>query len=90
MKIYSYMEAGKPILATAIKSHTQVLDESCAELVAPEPKSFAEGLARLMLDAQRRERIGHAAHDKVEREFSLPVFRKRLLGAYEKLATLPA
>jgi len=89
MKIYSYMQAGKPILATDIKSHTQVLDASCAELVAAEPISFGRGLERLVKDAARRERLGRAAHDKVEREFSLPVFQRRLLGAYELLATAP-
>ena len=40
-KIYSYLASGKPIVATRIASHTQLLDDSLAFLVPP----TAEGLA---------------------------------------------
>src|SRR5690606_4783612 len=48
MKVYSYMQAGKAILATDIRSHTQALDSSCAMLVAPEPAAMAHGFERLL------------------------------------------
>ena len=85
MKVYSYMQAGKAILATDIRSHTQVLDRQCASLVLPDPRSFAEALNRLASDSDLRARLGEAARDKVEREFSLPVFQQRLKSAYENL-----
>ena len=34
MKIFSYLDSGRPIIATDISSHTQVLDSGCALLVA--------------------------------------------------------
>jgi glycosyltransferase involved in cell wall biosynthesis len=34
LKIYQYLRAGRPIVATDIRSHTQVLDDASAELVA--------------------------------------------------------
>ena len=85
MKVYSYMQAGKAILATDIRSHTQALDAGCAELVAPEPDAVGAGLSRLTADSQRRARLGEAARDRVEREFSLRTFRHRLAQAYAVL-----
>ena len=86
MKVYSYMQSGKAMLATAIRSHTQVLDGECAELVAAEPAAWAAGLARLAGNAEHRHRLGAAARTKAESEYSLPAFRARLQQAYVKVA----
>jgi glycosyltransferase involved in cell wall biosynthesis len=86
MKVYSYMQSGKAMLATAIRSHTQVLDGECAELVAAEPAAWAAGLARLAGNAEHRRRLGAAARTKAESEYSLPAFRARLQQAYVKVA----
>lgn len=86
MKIYSYMQSGKAILATDIRSHTQAIDRDCAELVAPEAAALAAGLKRLVCDADLRRRLGQAARERVEREYSLPVFRRKLQVAYEQMA----
>jgi glycosyltransferase involved in cell wall biosynthesis len=90
MKVYSYMQAGKAILATDIRSHTQALDAGCAALVAPNPAAFGEAMARLAADEALRHRLGVNARSKVEREFSLPVFRQRLQEAYQRLSLAAA
>ena len=89
MKVYSYMQAGKAILATDIRSHTQVLDGACAELVAAESAALARGFERLARDAGYRARLGHAARARVESEYSLDAFRRRLLAAYDRLTKAP-
>jgi glycosyltransferase involved in cell wall biosynthesis len=86
MKVYSYMQSGKAMLATAIRSHTQVLDDECAELVAAEPAAWAAGLARLAGDVERRQRLGAAARARAERDYSLPAYRARLKQAYDRVA----
>ena len=86
MKVYSYMQSGKAILATDIRSHTQALDPSCAELVAPEAAALAAGLERLTNDPDRRQSLGIAARNRAESEFSLPVFKKKLRQAYDQVA----
>ena len=48
LKIYSYLRAGKPIVATDLLTHTQVLDRSTALLVRPEPEAFAAALEGLI------------------------------------------
>jgi glycosyltransferase involved in cell wall biosynthesis len=86
MKVYSYMQAGKAIVATDIRSHTQALDASCAMLVPATPAGVAAGLASLLRDPALRERLGRAARERAETEYSLPVFQRKLEAAYRQLA----
>jgi glycosyltransferase involved in cell wall biosynthesis len=90
MKIYSYMAAGKPILATRVASHTQVLDEDTAVLVEPDPAGIGEGLGRLLADGDLAARISKAAQERVLAGYSRASFRRRLLNAYRTLETQDA
>jgi glycosyltransferase involved in cell wall biosynthesis len=85
MKIYSYMHAGKAILATNIRSHTQVLDDRCAYLTEPTAQSLADGMVRLCGDAELRTRLGIAAAVQSAGHCSPESFRQRLLAAYARL-----
>jgi glycosyltransferase involved in cell wall biosynthesis len=86
MKVYSYMQAGKAILATDIRSHIQALDSTCAELVPPTPEAVGQGLERLAGDSGLRGRLGENARQRVERDYSPAAFRRRLQAGYSKLA----
>jgi glycosyltransferase involved in cell wall biosynthesis len=77
MKIYSYLDSGKPVIATALPTHTQVLDEAVALLVPPTPEAFAEGIARLVNDAPLRRRLGLAARQLAEEQFSLQAYQAK-------------
>jgi glycosyltransferase involved in cell wall biosynthesis len=44
LKIYSYLHAGKPIVATDLYTHTQVLNPSISMLVEPDEESLARGI----------------------------------------------
>jgi len=85
MKVYSYMHASKAILATDIRSHTQALDPTCAVLTAATPPAFAEGLQRLASDPELRKRLGAASCAKVESEYSVAIFKRKLQHAYGTL-----
>lgn len=61
MKIYSYLQAGKPILATDIPSHSQVLSGDFSFLAPPEPDAFARAMARLASDPALRKELGERA-----------------------------
>ena len=82
MKIYSYLDAGKPVLATDLFTHTQVLDDSVAVLTKPEPTDFAEGMRQLSEQAELRERLGIAGRDLVRRKYSKAAFQKSLDEIY--------
>jgi len=85
MKIYSYMDSGRPVLATRIASHTQVLDETNSVLFEPVPERLAESLAGLLQDEKRGRLLAQQARDKIAREFSRPVFEQKLLDFYRIL-----
>lgn len=85
MKVYSYMQSGKAIVATDIRSHTQALDAGCALLVKCDPEGMAAGLVAVAADPALRAQLGAAAREKAEREYSLPVFTAKLRSAYEQL-----
>jgi glycosyltransferase involved in cell wall biosynthesis len=86
MKVYSYMQSGKAILATDIRSHTQALDAGCAHLVPVCKHAFAAGLQHLVGDIGLRERLGNAAREKAEEHYSLLAFKHKLRTAYERVA----
>lgn len=90
MKVYSYMNSGTPILATRILSHTQVLDDNCAQLVEPNPQALARGLATLATDEKLRERLGAAARRRAREKYSVEAFREKVRAAYRTLETLGA
>lgn len=89
LKIFSYMDAGIPIVATDLRTHTQVLDVDTAFLAAPTPSSFAQAMSVLAKDAAMRRRLGAAARKKVREEYSLQAFRRKLADVYDRLQTLP-
>ncbi|MGH9392316.1 MAG: glycosyltransferase, partial [Vicinamibacteria bacterium] len=47
LKVYSYLRAGKPIVATRLLTHTQVLDDESAVLTEPTPEAFADAILAL-------------------------------------------
>jgi glycosyltransferase involved in cell wall biosynthesis len=77
MKIYSYLDSGKPLLATKLPTHTQVVDEGTAMLAEPTPIALAEGIVRLAERKRMRLELGESGRRLVEKKFSLPVFREK-------------
>jgi glycosyltransferase involved in cell wall biosynthesis len=89
LKIYTYMSSGRPIVATDLETHTQVLDAGCAALCPPTPEGLAEALAGALEHPERTAPLARAARRKVEAEYGPEAFRRKLLAAYEAVAPLP-
>jgi len=85
LKIYDYMQSGRPIVATNLLTHTQVLDESCALLTAPEPEAFAGGILRLLNDRDLGPSLAAAAARRLEQTYALPIFKRKVQKAYQYL-----
>jgi glycosyltransferase involved in cell wall biosynthesis len=85
MKIYSYLDSGKAVVATNLPTHTQVMNERVAKLAAPNPAAFAQALMQLIEQPTLREQLGRAGRQLISDEYSLPVFRSRLNGLYDEL-----
>jgi glycosyltransferase involved in cell wall biosynthesis len=82
MKIYSYLDSGTAVLATRLRTHTQVLDERTAFLVDPEPAALGDGLATLLSDPSLRQRLALEAKEYVQREFTPEAARRKLDAFY--------
>jgi glycosyltransferase involved in cell wall biosynthesis len=63
LKIYQYLRSRRPVIATAIESHLQVLDESVAELVEPTSEGVARGIERVLDDEVAARQMAGRAHD---------------------------
>ena len=82
MKIYSYLDSGSAVLATRLRTHTQVLDDGMAYLVEPEPHALGHGLAELMADPGLRARLASTAKAYVQREHTPQAARRKLEAFY--------
>ncbi|HOW96197.1 MAG TPA: glycosyltransferase [Kiritimatiellia bacterium] len=85
MKIYGYMQSGRPIVSTRVPTHTQVLDDSCAFLADPTPEGLAGGILAALGDPDRARAVARAARARVEQRYSLEIFREKVRAAYAGL-----
>jgi glycosyltransferase involved in cell wall biosynthesis len=83
LKIYSYLHSGKPIVATRLLTHTQVLDDECAVLTEPDPEDFARGILALARDPERRHRLGASARRLSEESYSYERYLERTKRALD-------
>jgi glycosyltransferase involved in cell wall biosynthesis len=78
LKIYEQLASGKPLVATRIWSHTQVLDDSVCIMVDPEPESIASGLLRAIADPDHAHQVASRARALYEREYARPVYERKI------------
>ncbi len=87
LKLFTYMWAGVPVVATDLPTHTQVLDATTAVLRAPTPDAIANGILDVLADPARYAVVGAAARARVARDFTRAAFRRKLLAAYDAVAS---
>lgn len=85
MKLYSYLDSGKPLVATNLLTHTQLLDQGLAVLTEPTPEEFSQGLLQLIEDESLRLKLGAAGKQFVEQEHTYTAFREKLTELYDWL-----
>ena len=90
LKIYTYMQSGKPVVATKLATHTQVLDDGCAILVQPQPDDVAAGILRAIKEPLLADALGREAKARVIAQYSLDRFKEKVRAAYGLLAGSPA
>lgn len=82
LKVYTYMSSGRPMVATDLPTHTQVLDQTSAILVAPTAAGMAAGIIRALEDPAAADRLGAAAQRAVAEHHTYEAFRAQLGEAY--------
>jgi glycosyltransferase involved in cell wall biosynthesis len=84
LKIYSYIDSGRALIATRLATHTQVLDDTLACLVDPDAESMAEGIIRVTTSAEYRDQIATAAKQRAQERHTYSAFRERVHALYSK------
>ena len=77
LKIYQYLRAGRPIVATRLLTHTQVLDDDVAFLTDATPESYAEGILAALSDPERARAMGARARRLAETKYSYDAYLAR-------------
>lgn len=81
LKIFDYLSAGKPIVATR-QVHESLLPSEAAILVDTSAEGLAEGITRLLDDEQLAHRVGQRALDLAERDLGWPDFCRQVGDIY--------
>jgi glycosyltransferase involved in cell wall biosynthesis len=77
LKIYQYLRSGKPIVATRLLTHTQVLSDDTAILTGTTDTALAAGLLQAMTDPATAARVGRQAEELARTKYSYEAYLER-------------
>lgn len=84
LKIYSYLRSGKPIVATDLLTHTQVLDATTARLAEPKPAAFAEAIIDLLTNPEKGRRLAESAARLAAERYDRRAYVAKVEEAYAR------
>lgn len=90
LKIYQYLRSARPIVATRLLTHTQVLDDDVAFLTEATPEGFAAGILRAVDDPSRAREVGAQAKRLADTKYSYEAYLNRTRQACAFLQGKPA
>jgi glycosyltransferase involved in cell wall biosynthesis len=85
MKIYSYLDSGKPVLATKRLTHTQVMNDDISVLVEPNADEFARAMISIIQNPAEYAAKAIAAAAYIKREHSYEAFARQADSLYRSL-----
>ncbi|OGD27884.1 MAG: hypothetical protein A2Y56_12510 [Candidatus Aminicenantes bacterium RBG_13_63_10] len=83
LKIYSFLKSGKPLVATDLWTHTQVVDSRIATLVQPDPDALARGLDAALAGGASLEKA-RTAKKKADGDYTYPEYLRKIRQALDK------
>jgi glycosyltransferase involved in cell wall biosynthesis len=85
LKIYQYLRSGRPIVATRLLTHTQVLDDDVAILAEATPTAFGDGILRALADREVAAAIGRRARQLAETKYSYEAYLEKTRLVYAQM-----
>ena len=85
LKLFEYMAAGKPIIATTGPAHQPLLNDTRAFLCPANVDGVAQAMQRVFEDPERARRIAARAAAYAARHFSWSRFRELVAGIYAEV-----
>jgi glycosyltransferase involved in cell wall biosynthesis len=90
LKIYQYLRSGRPIVATRLLTHTQVLNDDVAILTTATPEGFAAGIVTALNDVERAREVGNGARALADTKYSYDAYLSRTRQACDHLTAKSA
>ncbi|HEY7161967.1 MAG TPA: glycosyltransferase [Acidobacteriota bacterium] len=87
LKIYSYLRSGRPIVATNLITHTQVLNPEIAILTQPEPEAFAKGIIDALTNPEMSKMV-ERAQQIAEEKYSYREYLAKISNLYSYVRNL--
>ena len=81
-KVYTYLASGRPLVATRIPTHTQLLDDTLAFLAEPTAAGLAAGIRAALADPAEARRRAERGRALIEREYSSARYAQKVEAAY--------
>jgi glycosyltransferase involved in cell wall biosynthesis len=81
-KVYTYLASGKPLVATRIPTHTQLLDDSVSFLVEPTAEGLATGIRQALGAPEEARARATRGRELIEREYSAARYVEKVERAY--------
>jgi glycosyltransferase involved in cell wall biosynthesis len=77
LKIYQYLRSGRPIVATRLLTHTQVLTDDVSYLTEANPTAFGGGILSALADPERARAVGARARHLADTKYSYEAYLAR-------------
>jgi glycosyltransferase involved in cell wall biosynthesis len=87
LKIYDYLAAGRPIVATDLPVHKPALSAERALLVGATPAQIAQGIVAVLRDPARAASLGSTAQAYARQNLGQEMFVRWIDGLYHELGT---
>jgi len=85
LKIYGYLRTGKPIIATDMLTHTQVLNNEVALLVPPNESGISQGMNQLIANPALGVSKVAAAKKLAEEKYSDEIYMHKVKKLYDAI-----
>jgi glycogen(starch) synthase len=81
------MSCGVPVIGTRTGGVPELIEDGVSGLIVPpaDPTALTEALCRLLQNSGLRQRMGHAARQRVEERFSVEAIVPRMLDLYRSV-----
>lgn len=81
------MACGRPVIGSAVGGITFTIQDGVTGFLVPprDPAALSGRLGHLLTHPELRIRMGHAARERVEREFAWPIVARRTAALYESV-----
>jgi glycosyltransferase involved in cell wall biosynthesis len=89
IKLFEYMAAGLPVVASDFPVHREILnDGACGLLIAPaDPPALARAIEWIFAHPNEAQAMGERGRDRVKLLYTWEAERKKLFELYRRLAT---